>query len=96
MHPADPLLKIGVVRKGSPDRVVTDGAQRVLGSQSGMATITQVMSGISVKLKEAIYLLGIEWFSFFYDTSKPKNAFKRFFDWSQETVDQLRRVAELS
>ena len=57
MHPADPLLKIGVVRKGSPDRVVTDGAQRVLGSQSGMATIAQVMFGISVKLKEAIWLL---------------------------------------
>ena len=37
--------------------MVTDGAQRVLGSQSGMATITQVMSGISVKLKEAIWLL---------------------------------------
>ena len=27
--------------------MVTDGAQRVLGSQSGMATITQVMSGIA-------------------------------------------------
>jgi len=35
MHPADPLLKIGVVRKGSPDRVVTDGAQRVLGIMEG-------------------------------------------------------------
>ena len=81
MHPADPLLKIGVVRKGSPDRVVTDGAQRVLGSQSGMATITQVMSGIAVKLKEAIYLLGIEWSSFMLHPNR-KKVFKGCFDWS--------------
>ena len=72
MHPADPLLKIGVVRKGSPDRVVTDGAQRVLGSQSGMATITQVMSGISVKLKEADWNRKV----LVHVTSKPKKSLR--------------------